>query len=189
MVKAAFAVFSACFLVSSSACAGEGPIGRLFEGRSSVKVCIDEAVNRSGHEMISIERFKKNLAEEFSKRKSIKFEVVSDPSQSDVRISSVIKKYDYMERGPLKPVPGMTPATLLDAAATASHNYTEMDVEYTVTDSRTGSVLWKDDLEFHIKKNMTPEESVEAISDRSANMFIWKCFGDRDGTEIMKASR
>ena len=109
-------------------------------------------------------------------RKSTKFEVVKTPEESDVQVATVIKKYQYMERGPIKPTPGIA-TTLLDCAATALENYVEMSVAILVTSTKTGDTLWKDDLNPYIKKKMSPEESISYISDKVASHFVWKCFG------------
>ena len=91
-------------------------------------------------------------------------------------MSAVIKKYQYSEKGPLKPTPSIG-TTLLDAAATMTENYVEMVVEYTVFDTKSDKELWKDTVSEYIKKKMTAIESVPLICDVVTRTFIWKCFG------------
>ena len=50
-------------------------------------------------------------------------------------------------------------------------------MEFTVTDTRTGAVLWKDSASGYMKKVMTPEESIPLIYDKVSRVFVSKCFG------------
>ena len=160
--------------------AGEETIGYLFKdkgnGSISVKVYVKEVINQSGQSQIIPETFKKKLEESLRQRRSMDFKVVKSPAESDVQISAVIKSYRYSERGTFKPNPGIG-TMLLDAAATMTQNYVEMAVEYTVVDTKSDKVLWKNKVSDYIKRKMTPEESIPLISDRITKNFIWKCFG------------
>ncbi len=160
--------------------AAEETIGYLFkdkiEDNIPVKVYIKEVANQSGQKEIAPEAFRKELAASLHERRSIKFEVLDKAVGSDIEISAVIKNYQYMERGPFKPNPGIG-TMVLEAAATATQNYAEIAVEYTVTDFKTGKTLWENTVKEYIKKNMTPEESVPLVYDAVTRAFVWKCFG------------
>ena len=164
------------FLSQSIAMADGGNLWRLAGQKGSIKIFIHEPDNESGQSRVIRDVFKKALESALVNRKSVKFEIVKTPEESDVQIFSLIKSFQYMEKGPLKPTPGIG-TTLLDAAATMTENYVEMAAEFVVKQTATGVILWKDVLTPYIKKKMEPEESVPLISDKIAGHFVWKCFG------------
>jgi len=162
------------------ASAEENTIGWLFKeeirDKTPVKVCVKDITNQSGQAKIATDAFKAMLEKSFHERRSIKFETVNSPAESKIQVSAVIKNYQYMEKGPLKPSIGVE-TTLLDAAATMTENYVEMSVDYTVTDTKTDKVLWQGNVNEYLKQKMTSEESIPLISDILARTFIWRCFG------------
>lgn len=174
--KAIFIVSVFCIICSGQAYAKDATIGHLFEGKSPVKVHVSSVTNESGQNQISADLFKKALEDSLNGRKAVDFDTVNDPAVSDIQVTAVIKKYQYLEKGPFKPSAGV--ATMLaDAAATATSNYAEMEVLYTITDAKTGKVLWTDDVNEYIKKIMTPAESIPLIYDKVTRAFISQCFG------------
>lgn len=168
------------FAGSSMGFAADEPIGWLFkkkiEDKVPVKVYIKEVVNQSGQNQVMPEVFKTELVNSLHERRSIKFEVVNTPDESDIQIAALIKSYRYMDRGPFKLSPGVD-TMILDAAATMTENYVDMAVEYTVADTKSGKELWKGNINEYIKQKMTAEESTPLIYDVVARTFIWKCFG------------
>ena len=172
-------VAAACLfyiICPGQAFAQDDTIGHLFEGKSPVKVHVSTITNESGNDRISIDEFKKSLEDSLNNRKAIDFNTVNNPADSDIQIAAVIEKYQYLDRGPLNPSPGIA-TTLVDAAATATSNYVEMEVLYTVTDTKSNDVLWSDDVKEYIKRVMTPEESTPLIYDKVTRTFISQCFG------------
>jgi hypothetical protein len=90
-----------------------------------------------------------------------------------------------LNRGPFNPNPGI--ATMLaDAAATATLNYVEMAVLYTIIDAKNNKVLWSDDVKEYIKKTMTPEESIPLICDKVDRTFLSQCFGEAHEEPVVK---
>lgn len=180
MKKVVFVLCILSLVGLSFVLAKEETIGSLFKGKIEdkipVKVYIKEVINQSGQSQVMPEAFTKALEKSLHQRRSIKFEVINNQAESDIQMSAVIKKYQYLVRGPLKPSPGIE-TTLLDAAATATQNYVEMSVEYAVVDTKTNKVLWQNTISEYIKKTMTPEESIPLIYDVVTRTFIWKCFG------------
>ena len=177
----ALCIFS--FIGLTAAFAQDEPIGRMFK-TEPVKVYIKDVVNQSGQSQITPEAFKKALEQSLHQRRAIKFEIVNNAADSDIQVTAIINKYQYLVKGPLKPSPGIE-TTLLDAAATMSANYVEMTVDYSVTDTKSGKELWKHTVNEYIKKKMTPEESIPLIYDVVTRTFVWKCFGKaglRDST-------
>lgn len=183
--KAISTICMFCLMYLGQAHAESTAIGHLFEGKSPVKAHISSVTNESGQNQISVENFKKTLEDSLNNRKAMDFDVVNDPAVCDVELAAVIKKYQYLEKGPFKPSPGI--ATMLaDAAATATSNYVEMEVLYTITDAKTGKILWTDDVNEYIKKAMTPEESIPLIYDKVTRTFISQCFGQAHEEPVVK---
>ena len=170
-----FAGIVSLLFSQSIAIAEGGDLCRLADKKGCIKVFVNDPVNESSQGFIA-DNLKKSLESALVNRKSVKFEVVKTPEESDVRVNSVITKFMYMEKGPLKPTPGIG-TTLLDAAATMTENYAEIVVEFAVIQFRTGEILWQDTLNPYLKQKMEPEESISLISDRVASHFVWKCFG------------
>ena len=183
--KAILVVCALCFICFEQAHAKGITIGRLFEGKTPVKVYVSSITNESGQSQVSVDLFKKTLEDSLNNRKAIDFDTVSDPAVSDVQVTAVIKKYQYLERGPFKPSIGIG-TMLADAAATATSNYVEMDVLYTITDTKSGKVLWSDNVADYIKKAMMPEESIPLICDKIDRAFISQCFGRAHKEPVVK---
>lgn len=181
-------LFAACVL--SMVCLGntfaqDGAIGHLFEGKSPVKVYIIGVKNESGQGQISADAFKKSIEDSLNNRKSTDFDIINNQAESDIQISAVIKRYQYLERGPFNPTPGIA-TTLIDAAATATQNYVEMVVDYTVIDTKNNQIIWTDEIDEYIKQIMTPEESIALIYAKASRTFIWKFFGGSHKKETVK---
>jgi hypothetical protein len=170
-----FAVIASLFFSQSAAIAA-GELWRIAGDDNAIKVFISDPINESGQGQIIPDSFKKALETALANRKSIKFELVKTQAECEVQVSSIIKKFMYMEKGPMKPTPGIG-TTLLDAAASMTQNYAEMTVSFIVTNPKTGGLLWSDTLNPYVKKKMAPEESISLICAKVASDFAWKCFG------------
>ena len=160
-------------------------LSELVNSKDTIKVHISGYSNESGHEKIESEDFKKSVENALRQRKSVNFQIVNTPEESDVQISGTIKKYQYLERGPMKVNPSPT-GILLDMAATATANYVEMEIESVIKSTKTDKILWKDKVSAYIKKVMTPEESIPLIYDKMSRMFLWKSFGKPSASAINK---
>jgi len=171
-----FMAFMLCCVWSSLSLASNAELASLINTKNPVKAYIKEFTNQSGQNQIIPEEYKKSLESALLNRKAVKFEIVKSPELSDVQISGVIKKYQYLERGPMKVSTGVG-TMLLDMAATATHNYVEMEVAFTIIDTKTNKSLWEDTVSAYIKKVMTPEESIPLIYDKISRNFLWKSFG------------
>ena len=178
MIKSTLlAAILACVLVNLTYAYGsETELSQMAKSKTAIKVFIKDIANESGQSQILSEAFKKSLERALFYRRSTTFEVLKYPDASDIQISAIIKSYRYMERGPFKPTPSIA-GLLLDAAASATENYVDMEVEFTVTDTDTGEVLKKDIIIAYIKEIMTPEHSIALIYDKIARTFLWKFFG------------
>lgn len=171
-------VVAALFIFQSPALAQQANISHMVANKDVIKAYITGFTNESGQTHIQPDEFKNAVKKALSERKSVKFEIVDDSASSDVHISGVIKKYQYLNRGPMKFSPGLE-TMALDAAASATMNYVEMEVEFTVTDAKTNEVIWKDIINDYIKEVMTPAESIPMIFDKVSRVFLWRSFGKR----------
>jgi hypothetical protein len=172
--------FFLCFAGWSVAHAADSNISSRYNSKTPIKTYIGEVTNTSGQNQVVTEDFKKDLEEGLLNRKSHTFIMVKSPAESDIQISAAIHKYQYLEHGPMKPSAG--PGTMvLDAMATATENYVEMEAEFTVTDTKTNTELWKNVVSTYIKKKMTPDQSIPLINKKTVRQFLWKCFGRQRG--------
>jgi hypothetical protein len=168
---AAVAVF---VTMPSPVCYGN-ELQAMTQSKYPIKVFINEFSNESGGAQVQIApaEFMKEVEKAFANRRSVSFAIVKTPQESDVEVSAAIKSYQYMEKDPVKP--SLSFIMALDAAT--SENYAEMVVEFTVKDTKSGNVAWKDTITSYVKRNMTPAESVPVVYDRSARDFVAKAFG------------
>lgn len=154
----------------------DGGLSRLASGKQPIKVFIKDVSDESGDETIKEEEFRNVLEKSLLDRKSVDFDIVKNIEQCDVYICAILKKYQYLERGPLKITPSIQ-GMLLDAAASATENYAEMEAEFLVAEAKTNRQLWKDKISSYEKKVMTQAESVPIIYDKVARRFLWQSFG------------
>lgn len=167
-------VFALFFLSASSAATDEIDMSRAAKNKEAISVFVEGFINESGKSEVSAEDFKKYFEDALLKRKAVKFKIAKNPDSSDFRISGTIKKYQYLKEDPITTYASPS-GLILDAVTT--ENYVAMDVEFTVSDTKNGKIIWKDRASAFIKKKMTPEESVPLIYDKVARTFLWKCFG------------
>ena len=176
-MKRRIAVLALAFFFAVSACsfAETVQLSDIVKGGSSeVNVFVKGFTNEAGDKKIIAEDFKKNFENALLNRKSITFKISDNPASSDIQISGIIKKYQYLENDPINSFAGAG-GLLLDAATT--ENYAELEVEITVTNSRTNKVIWHDTVVSYIERMMTPEESVQLVYNKVSRNFLWKCFG------------
>jgi len=175
MVKKICVTLIAVLFVGTAAFAEYAKLTHLAKSKEPVKVYVGDFTNEVG-EKLSIELFRSELEKAFTNRKSTTFVIVKDPAASTIQVTGIVKKYQYMDRGPFKPNPGIG-TMALDMAATASHNYVEIETTFTITDTATKSVVWQDSVATYVKKNMTEEQAKIRIMDRVDRDFIAKAFG------------
>lgn len=167
-----------CFIVMLTACgiaaAETVDISRWLDRGDPVKIFISGVTNESGQAQVVAYDFKKTLESSFKNRRSIKFEIVNDAATSDFQIAAVIKKYAYSETDPINSVAGPS-ALLLDAVT--NENYVELGVDFTITSTKGGNIVWEDNVFDYVEHMMTPAESIPMVYDKAARRFLWKAFG------------
>lgn len=165
-----------CIAIQMSQPACAESIGNLVRNRQPIKVFVRDFSNESGQNQVVLSEFKKEIEKAFTNRKSVSFQVVKTPGDSDVEVSGIVKQYQYLHRGPFKITPGI--GTLVaDAVATATSNYVDMVVSFAVLDARTGQELWGDTITSYVKRVMTPSESIPLVYDKIARAFVSRSFG------------
>jgi len=154
--------------------ASENNLHKMGREKSIIKVFIGDVSNISGQNTANASDFKASLENAIKNRKSVNFDIVNSPEASDIKITGIIKKFQYLEHDPVTTY-GTSWGLLLDAATT--ENYAELVVEFAVTDSKSGKLLWKEDVMSFTKKMMSPEESLPLIYEKESRTFLSKCFG------------
>lgn len=172
--KALFICCIAVLAISQVALGATVDISRQISRNDPVKVYISGVANDSGQGEVSPEEFKKVLESSLQNRRSVKFVVVNDPAGSDFQIKAAIKKYAYSKTDPINSLAGPS-ALILDAATT--ENYAELTVDFTVTATKSGNVVWQDSVMDYKERPMTPAESIPVVYDKVARKFLWKAFG------------
>lgn len=173
--RSGLAALAVIFFATSLLAAGND-LSALVQNKDIIKVYVKDFVNESGQGQILAADFKKALENTIANRKSVKFELVLSPGASDVQISGVIKKYLYSEADPITSFAGPT-ALLVDAVTT--ENYAELVVDFTVTDTKSGGVLWEKSMKSFVKHTMTPAQSIPMVYEKLSRDFLWKSFGKR----------
>ena len=179
-MKRAYRVVAAALLaVSLAVSAGhcsDIDLRAMSHSKQPIKVFVKDFSNESGQAQVSAADFKKEVEKAFVGRKSVSFVLAKSPQESDVVVSAVIRGYKYMDKDPIKPSINVIMA--LDAVTI--ENYAELSADFTVTDSKTGSVLWQENVESYVKKTMTPAESLPMVYNKLARHFVAKAFGKGD---------
>lgn len=168
-------VMAGCIFCQSFAMA-DGDLSLYTNSGRPIKVFIGNFTNESGKDKIKGEEFKGVFEDVTLNRKSVKFVIVNDPSDSELTISGVIKQFQYLDKGPMKLTPSAW-GMALDAAASATQNYVEMEVDFTVAKTKTGEVMWKGPIYDYKKKIMTHEESIPIAYNEVARLFFERSFG------------
>jgi hypothetical protein len=174
--RLAFGIVALFLLQGPSPAAASADLTYLINNRDTIRVYLDGFTNESGQDRIRADVFKKAVEKAMVNRKAVSFDVVSAPESSDVRVSCAITKYLYSKTDPVTSYGGPL-ALALDAATT--ENYVEMTADFTVTETGTGKILWKDSVKSFLKHTMTPEESVPMIYEKLSRDFLWKSFGKK----------
>ena len=170
-----FAVVFATVLVGQSCAFAEGgDLSYLTKQKRQIKVFLQNFVNESGQNQVSVEDFKKAMEMALLNRKSVIFAIVKTPAESDVQVSGIIKKYQYLKEDPIKPTASAA-VLILDAATT--ENFVEMEADFKVVDTKSGKIEWEDKVSTYIKKMMTPGESIPLIYEKLSRNFLAKSFG------------
>ena len=172
--KALFVCFIVTLMAWQAASAETIDISRSIAKGNPVKIYISGVTNESGQNEIVADDFKKVLESSIKNRRSVRFEIVSDPASSDFQIVAAIKKYSYSKTDPINSVAGPS-ALLLDAVTT--ENYAEIGIDFTVTSTASGKVVWKENVFDYVEHMMTPAESIPMVYDKAARRFLWKAFG------------
>lgn len=165
-------MLAALMFILSPVCDGN-ELAAMAQNKHPINVYLKDFSNESGQQQIAAADFMKEVEKAFLKRQSVSFSMAKAPQESDVEVSAVIKSYQYAEKDPVKP--SLSFIMALDAVTT--ENYAEMAVEFTVSDPKSGGVLWKDTVTSYAKRSMTPAESVPAVYDRVARDFVARAFG------------
>jgi len=176
MVRNILALIVAAVLACGqvTAIAADNGLAGLVNSKKVIKAFVGDFTDQSGDKAVSTADFKKAVEKALLDRKSVKFELAKAPMESDVLISGVIKKYEYLKNDPITSYGG-SGTFIIDAVTT--ENYVRMDVEFKVADPKTGGVVWQNEVTTFIKRMMTPAESIPLIYEKVSRTFLAKSFG------------
>lgn len=171
------ALFLALILLSAADAHAASLRDTFGRRASAVAVAVTEPVNNSEDKELQASDLKKALEEKLAARREPKFSVVADPAAAEITVSADIKESIFLEHDPVDKLIGIG-GTAWDAA-TVEH-YARLVAVYTVTDVKSGRVLWTDKLMGTVTdKTMTKEESRPKIVARAAEIFIREAFGKK----------
>ncbi|MCM8791052.1 MAG: hypothetical protein NC938_05055 [Candidatus Omnitrophica bacterium] len=145
-----------------------------MSNKQPIKVYLASFSNESGEKDLKVDELKQEVEKAFANRKSVRFEIVKSPAESDVQVFGIIKKFQYLTKDPVRPAISVA-LMALDAAIT--ENFVEMDVQFTIINTKTGALIWKDNVVRFLKRSMTRAQSIPLIYDKIARAFVSKSFG------------
>jgi hypothetical protein len=161
-------------LAARQACGNEPET--IAHGKQPISIFFKDFSNESGQPQIIPAEFMNEIRKAFVERRSVSFVIAKTLQDSDMVVSAAIKSYQYLEKDPVKP--SLSFIMALDAATT--ENFAEISADFTVTDAKNGSVLWKETVTSYVKKMMTPAQSLPLVYDKLARHFVSKAFGRGD---------
>lgn len=147
-----------------------------FEGKS-VKVYVADPTDTSENPRVPALILKKAIMDGLEARKSVRFAIVLDPAQADLRVDSAIKGYFWTDHDPVDMLMG-TASIAADAALL--QDFARIDVDWSVSDVQKDRILWKGTTSGDItKKPMSEADSIPLVTKDVVKSFIRECFGRR----------
>jgi len=168
---------AASFLCAASLFAMEtGNLYSLFHDKT-VKVYVAEAKDSTKDHETDPKAIKLKIEEALKNRKSIRFEIAQDPSQAELLVDADVNEFLWTDHDPVDMLMGAA-AIAYDMATV--EDYARLQADMSVTDAKSGKVLWKDRVIATItKKPMSRPESIPLVAGELAKTFIKYCFSRR----------
>jgi hypothetical protein len=176
LVRAALVLIFCSISITSFSHASQDTLFERFEGKS-VKVYIADPVDASKDHKVPPAALKSAIEQGLRDRKSIRFTLVQDPSQADLKIDSSIKGFVWMDHDPVDMLMG-TAAIATDAVLV--QDFARVDVDWSVSDLKKNKVLWSGSTAGDITKEpMSEADSIPLVTKEVVKSFIRECFGRR----------
>jgi len=162
------------FLFSGEAFAQRETIMEYFDRMGTIKTYVADIVNNSGDNKINVDELEKNIENALAARLSHTFQIVRDKRDADIIVNGEIVEYVFTEKDPIDMVTGMASAAY-DLLTT--EHYARMQIVMSITDAKSGKVLWEDRFKSTITNpTMTEEESYGRINSRIPKIFQIRLF-------------
>jgi hypothetical protein len=176
--KIALFVLALSFLwaVPLFASTGNASLYPLFKNKT-VKIHVSEVKDSTkGHEA-DPKIVRQKIEEALTKRKSVKFEVVTDPSQADLVVNTDVSEFFWTDHDPVDMMMGAA-TTAYDIAVV--EDYARLQADMTVVDNKSKKELWKEHVMATVTKMKMPlPDSVPEVSEHLAKIFIKDCFSKK----------
>jgi len=155
-------------------CRKLGSLYSMLSGLDEVKVYISEMTNSSGNKEVDTAALRTLLSKALDSRKSINFKTVGEKKNADIVIDTVIKEFIWTEDDPIDMITGAA-AVAIDALK--QENYGRVQAEFTVSNAKTGKVIWSDVEKATITdEKMSESESIGRLNERLVYVFIREAF-------------
>lgn len=176
LIRAVFVSIFCFVLTAPHAQAASDNLFERYEGKS-VKVYIADPVDASKDHKVPPAVLKSAIEQGLRDRKSIRFALVQDPSQADLKIESSIKGFVWMDHDPVDMLMG-TAAIASDAVLV--QDFARVDVDWSVSDLKKNRIVWSGSVSGDItKKPMSEADSIPLVTKDVVKSFIRECFGRR----------
>jgi hypothetical protein len=155
----------------------EGSLYSAFEKKKVIKTYVAKITDSGSNKKADLADLKSKIEEALQNRKSLNFDLVSNPADADIVIEMNVKEFLWLEEDPLDHVTGVAPAAW---DAINKDNYARLQVNCTVKDAATGDTLWQNTLKSTVTETvMSEDESIPLVNDHFVKVFIRKCFGKK----------
>ena len=175
------AFFASATCVPSGAGENEVNILEYFDEQYVTRVYVSDIVNSTDNEEVEIAFLKELLENAFLDRVSQDFEIARTRESADVALDMKITEYLWTDEDPVDNLLGIG-GVVMDAAK--QENYARMIAKFTLTDIKTGDVVWEDTLKATITdEEMSEGDSYEMIYDRIVKVFTMNLFSRHKARE------
>ena len=158
-------------------CRDKTGLYNLFRKKAVTKVYFSPIENLSNSPKADISSLAQKLKEAFKSRKSIKFDIVGSEADSDIIIACDLVTFYWSDKDPIDLIVGVY-AIAYDLLTTESYAFQE--VVFSVTDTKKKKLLWNKKLKIDLtKKDMTEDESILLINQKTVSTFMRDCFSKR----------
>jgi hypothetical protein len=148
----------------------------LFHDKA-VKVHVAEVKDSTKEHEIDPTVIKRCIEQALKNRKSIRFDVVQDPSQAELQVDMDVTDFLWTDHDPADMLVGAA-AIAYDIATI--EDYARLQADMSVTDLKSGQVLWKERVMATItKKPMSRAQSIPLVAGELAKTFVKECFSKR----------
>lgn len=153
-----------------------GSLYPLFHDKT-VKVYVAGAKDSTNDHETDPKAIKLKIEEALKSRRSIRFEVVQDPSQAELLVETDVNEYIWTDHDPVDMMMGA--ASIAYDIATIE-DYARLQADMTVSDVKSQKTLWKDRVMATItRKPMSRHESIPLVTEEFAKVFIKDCFSKK----------